>query len=62
MSNRNLNENPNLLPKPVALTPEQVRQIAAGTAAALPLSVIPSSWRGRLPVPELGAGLQEQIV
>jgi hypothetical protein len=61
MSNRNSNEDPNVLPKPIALTPEQVRQIAAGTAAALPISVLPPSWRGNLPAPVLEAGLQELI-
>jgi hypothetical protein len=61
MSNRNLNDDPNLLPKPISLTPDQVLQVAAGTATALPISVIPPTWRGRLPVPELGAGLQGQI-
>jgi hypothetical protein len=48
-------------PKPIALTPEEVRRIAAGSAAALPMSVIQSTWRGRLPLPDLEAGLQQQI-
>jgi hypothetical protein len=61
MSNCNFNEIGKLLPKPMALTPDQIDQVAAGTAAALPLSVIPPTWRGRLPVPELEAGLQQQI-
>jgi hypothetical protein len=61
MSNCNLNDDLKALPKPIALTPEQVRRIAAGTAVALPVSVIQSTWRGRLPLPELEAGLQEQI-
>jgi hypothetical protein len=61
MSNCNSNEDPKVLPKPISLTPDQLRQVAAGTATVLPISVIPPSWRGRLPVPELGAGLQEQI-
>ena len=59
MSEHNLNEDLNVLPKPIALTPDQVRRVAAGTAAAFPVSVLPPSWRGRMPVPELGAGLQE---
>jgi hypothetical protein len=41
MSTRNLNEDPNALPKPIALTPEQVQQVAAGTAAALQPGVKP---------------------
>jgi hypothetical protein len=61
MSNCNLNEDTKVLPKPIALTPEQVRRVAAGTAAALPVSVIPPSWRGNLPAPVLEAGLQELI-
>jgi hypothetical protein len=61
MSNFYLDEDPKVLPKPIALTPEEVRRIAAGTAAALPVSVIQSTWRGRLPLPELEAGLQQQI-
>jgi hypothetical protein len=48
-------------PQPISLTPDQVRQVAAGTAMALPTSVIPPSWRGRLPVPEMGSGLQGLI-
>ena len=36
MSKHNLNEDRKALPKPVALTPEQVQQVAAGTVAALP--------------------------
>jgi hypothetical protein len=41
MSKRNLNEDPEVLPKPVALTPEQLQQVAAGTGAALAPSVKP---------------------
>ena len=61
MSNRNFNKDPKVRPKPIALTPEEVRRIAAGSAAALPMSVIQSTWRGRLPLPDLEAGLQQQI-
>jgi hypothetical protein len=61
MSEHNLNEDLNVLPKPIALTPDQVRRVAAGTAAALPVSVIPPSWRGNLPAPVLEAGLHELI-
>jgi len=61
MSNCNFNEIRKVLPKPMALTPDQVDQVAAGTAVALPISVVPATWRGRLPVPELEAGLQQQI-
>jgi hypothetical protein len=61
MSKHQTDADGKALPKPIALTPEQVRQIAAGTAMALPISVIPPSWRGNLPVPVLEAGLLEQI-
>jgi hypothetical protein len=46
MSNRNLNEDSNVLPKPIALTPEEVQQVAAGTAAALPPGVKPPTVLG----------------
>jgi hypothetical protein len=36
-------------------------RVAAGTAAALPSSVIPPNWRGNLPTPVLEAGWQELI-
>jgi hypothetical protein len=41
MTNCNMNEDAKVLPKPIALTPEQVQQVAAGTAAALPSGVKP---------------------
>ena len=41
MSKRNLKEDFEILPKPVALSPEQIQQVAAGTAAALAPGVKP---------------------
>jgi hypothetical protein len=61
MSNCDFDENLRLLPKPLALTPDQIGQVAAGTAVVLPVSVIPPSWRGNLPVPVLEVGLQGVI-
>ena len=61
MSDCNVSENFKVLPKPFALTPDQVGRVAAGTAAALPISIIPPSWRGNLPAPVVEAGLQELI-
>ena len=61
MSEHNVNGDLNVLPKPITLTPDQVHRVAAGTAAVLPVSVFPSSWRGNLPAPVLEAGLQELI-
>jgi hypothetical protein len=61
MSNYYFNENLKVLPKPIALTLDQIGAVAAGTAVVLPLSVIPPSWRGNLPVPVLEAGLEGLI-
>jgi hypothetical protein len=61
MSNYYFNENLKVLPKPIALTLDQIGEVAAGTAVVLPLSVIPPSWRGNLPVPVLEAGLEGLI-
>jgi hypothetical protein len=36
MSKRNSHEEPNALPMPIVLTPQQAERIAAGTAKALP--------------------------
>jgi len=36
MSDHEANLNAKALPKPVQLTPEEVQQVAAGTAGALP--------------------------
>jgi hypothetical protein len=39
------------LPKPIALTPDQLRQIAAGTAAVLPIaSLQPTIIAGPFPI------------
>ena len=38
------------LPKPMTLTPEQLRQIAAGTAALLPAALLPTIIAGPYPV------------
>ena len=40
MSTPETNEERKRLPKPIAVTPEQLRQIAAGTAAVLPTALL----------------------
>jgi hypothetical protein len=46
MSKRETNEDRKALPKPVALTPEEVQQVAAAAAAALPTSLKPPGTIG----------------
>lgn len=41
MSKHETGADGKVLPKPISLTPEQVQQVAAGTAAALPPGVKP---------------------
>ena len=47
MSNHEKNRYCSVLPKPVSLTPEEVRQVAAGTAANLPAELSAGIPRGR---------------
>lgn len=56
MSDNRTSRDLKALPKPITLTPEQLRQIAAGTAALLPAVFLPTIIAGPYPVgPLLGA-------
>jgi hypothetical protein len=54
MSKHQMNEDGNALPKPIALTPEQLHQVGAGTAAALPS--VYNDLTGKLLIPPDGSG------
>jgi hypothetical protein len=51
-----MNGNGEALPKPITLTPEQVQQVAAGTAAVLP-EASGGATTGYCPPPEAKHGL-----
>jgi hypothetical protein len=52
MSKHETNNKQQALPKPVALTLEQLQQIAAGTGGLLPPGVTPPSIHGGIRVSE----------
>lgn len=61
MSKRAANEDPVTLPNPVSLTPEDIRQVAAGTAALLPAAINGPILYGGFPVGPIWEGTSEQV-
>ena len=62
MSDNKANADSKALPKPITLTPEQIQQIAAGTAGSLPATVLQRIFAGPYPVGPLLSAANIQTV